>query len=247
MIPKKREGFTLAEVLITLGIIGVVAALSTPAIIRNSQSAKIGPQLAKIVTTIEVAAQTATMEQEKTYFKDVVNAEAVNAKKDEESTPGSGSGSGSGSSPFSLVSQMQLLSNKYMKARMLEKNDEGNLPEVQTLKYEEFGDFPSEYEVFMFSDRSAVVVPTNCTVSLAAPCEIFALLPGFASRARLVLGKEVFPLFVTANGEVLTPKEAEITNAYTSEDCTDDAVAAGSISGYTCVDRIANEGWKVNY
>lgn len=52
---KKKFGFTLAEVLITLGIIGVVAALTAPALIQNVGSAKIGPTLAKVKSTIEIA------------------------------------------------------------------------------------------------------------------------------------------------------------------------------------------------
>ncbi|MFQ8625733.1 MAG: type II secretion system protein [Candidatus Gastranaerophilaceae bacterium] len=35
---KGLRGFTLAEVLITLGIIGVVAALTLPAVITNTQN-----------------------------------------------------------------------------------------------------------------------------------------------------------------------------------------------------------------
>ena len=34
----KNYGFTLAEVLITLGIIGVVAALTVPALVQNNSS-----------------------------------------------------------------------------------------------------------------------------------------------------------------------------------------------------------------
>ena len=34
----KRFGFTLAEVLITLGIIGVVAAMTIPTLIANTQT-----------------------------------------------------------------------------------------------------------------------------------------------------------------------------------------------------------------
>lgn len=52
-----KKGFTLAEVLITLGIIGVIAALTAPALIQNAGSAKIGPTLAKAVTTFELANQ----------------------------------------------------------------------------------------------------------------------------------------------------------------------------------------------
>ena len=54
---KKKLGFTLAEVLITLGIIGVVAALTAPALVQNTGSAQIGPKLAKAVSTFEIANQ----------------------------------------------------------------------------------------------------------------------------------------------------------------------------------------------
>ena len=51
----KKFGFTLAEVLITLGIIGVVAALTAPALVQNAGTAKIGPTLSKVVSTLENA------------------------------------------------------------------------------------------------------------------------------------------------------------------------------------------------
>ncbi len=51
----KKLGFTLAEVLITLGIVGVVAALTAPALVQNAGSAQIGPKLAKAVSTFEIA------------------------------------------------------------------------------------------------------------------------------------------------------------------------------------------------
>lgn len=51
----KKAGFTLAEVLITMTIIGVVAALTTPALLHNAATAEIGPKLAKFRTTVENA------------------------------------------------------------------------------------------------------------------------------------------------------------------------------------------------
>ena len=51
----KKFGFTLAEVLITLGIIGVVAALTAPALVQNAGTAKIGPTLSKVAATLENA------------------------------------------------------------------------------------------------------------------------------------------------------------------------------------------------
>lgn len=58
-----KRGFTLAEVLITLMIIGVVATLTTPALVKNVGSSKIGPQLSKFVNTWETAAETMMMEE----------------------------------------------------------------------------------------------------------------------------------------------------------------------------------------
>ncbi len=51
----KKNGFTLAEVLISLTIIGVVAALSAPALIQDISNARLGPTLAKFKSTMENA------------------------------------------------------------------------------------------------------------------------------------------------------------------------------------------------
>ena len=51
----KRFGFTLAEVLITLGIIGVVAAMTIPTLIANTNGAKYRSQFKKTVSTLNQA------------------------------------------------------------------------------------------------------------------------------------------------------------------------------------------------
>lgn len=50
-----NKGFTLAEVLITLGIIGVVAALTMPALIANSRKTEYSSRLKKFNSTMEQA------------------------------------------------------------------------------------------------------------------------------------------------------------------------------------------------
>lgn len=49
------KGFTLAEVLITLSIIGVVASLTLPTITSDTKRAQVGPKLGKAVSTFEQA------------------------------------------------------------------------------------------------------------------------------------------------------------------------------------------------
>lgn len=48
-----KKGFTLAEVLITLGIIGVISALTIPHLFNNTRNAHLGPQYAKAISTLE--------------------------------------------------------------------------------------------------------------------------------------------------------------------------------------------------
>ena len=60
----KKTGFTLAEVLITFGIIGIVAAITLPGLNNNVSKSKIGPALAKAVNTLEAANKVALLEYE---------------------------------------------------------------------------------------------------------------------------------------------------------------------------------------
>lgn len=50
-----KKGFTLAEVLITLGIIGVVAAMTLPTLIENHQKKEVVSRLQKFYTNINQA------------------------------------------------------------------------------------------------------------------------------------------------------------------------------------------------
>lgn len=54
-IDNSKKGFTLAEVLITLGIIGVVAALTMPSLIANYQKKVISARLKKFVSSFSQA------------------------------------------------------------------------------------------------------------------------------------------------------------------------------------------------
>ena len=56
----KKFGFTLAEVLITLGIIGVVAAMTIPNLIANTNGAKYRSQFKKTLSTLNQAVKMAT-------------------------------------------------------------------------------------------------------------------------------------------------------------------------------------------
>lgn len=50
-----KKGFTLAETIIALGIIGVIVAITTPIVIHSTAKAQVGPKLAKTVAIFEQA------------------------------------------------------------------------------------------------------------------------------------------------------------------------------------------------
>ena len=52
---KNLKGFTLAEVLITLGIIGVVSAMTIPALINNVRAVKLRSQFNKAYSEVQQA------------------------------------------------------------------------------------------------------------------------------------------------------------------------------------------------
>ena len=59
---KEKRAFTLAEVLITLGIIGVVAALTIPTLLSNYQKKEFAARLVKTYSTLAQAAQRAQVD-----------------------------------------------------------------------------------------------------------------------------------------------------------------------------------------
>ncbi|MBP3924768.1 type II secretion system protein [bacterium] len=68
-VRRRRTAFTLAEVLITLGIIGVVAAITLPVLIQNHRKHVVETRLAKFYTTINQAIQMSeTVNGDKKYW-----------------------------------------------------------------------------------------------------------------------------------------------------------------------------------
>lgn len=71
---KSEHAFTLAEVLITLGIIGIVAALTMPMLLSNSRKQVVETRLAKFYSTMNQAIQQSEVDNgPKEYWPDLGN------------------------------------------------------------------------------------------------------------------------------------------------------------------------------
>lgn len=80
---KILKGFTLAEVLITLGVIGVIAALTLPSLSLNVQKQQIGPALAKAINTLEYANKLALEENRARKLSELVGDVDKDLSEDE--------------------------------------------------------------------------------------------------------------------------------------------------------------------
>lgn len=67
---KSKKAFTLAEVLVTLGVIGVVAVLTVPNVMSNYQKKVMATQLKKAYNEISTAGALAVVTEEALTFKD---------------------------------------------------------------------------------------------------------------------------------------------------------------------------------
>lgn len=75
----KFKAFTLAEVLITLGIIGVVASVTLPSLSVDVEKRKIAPALAKAINTLENANKLALVEYEVRSLDEITDKNGVAA------------------------------------------------------------------------------------------------------------------------------------------------------------------------
>ena len=60
----KLKGFTLAEVMIVLTILGIIAAITLPALNTNIQKQQMGPALMRAISTLETANALVSQEQD---------------------------------------------------------------------------------------------------------------------------------------------------------------------------------------
>ena len=72
----QRTGFTLAEVLITLGTIGVVAAMTLPALIQKNNNKVVETRLKKFYSSINQAIMMAEVDygDKKVWYQDLTGA-----------------------------------------------------------------------------------------------------------------------------------------------------------------------------
>ena len=218
----KKAAFTLAEVLITLGIIGVVAAITLPTLIKNYQKQVWVTQLKKVVNSIENNNRKLLADEEVDSLANTSMAK-VFAKFDHENAPDD-----------ELISDLSSFYEKHFLLRQVGKN---------TDIYKISGGW-----VVLYSSDGSCVIPhldsrDGVTVYMVdVNCD---KSPNKVGRDRFTLSFGEDGLY-NANDFSGTPSPCKEFTDYSGAD--DGEIDLYWLwGGYACTNEIINDGWKMNY
>lgn len=233
---KNKKGFTLAEVLITLGIIGVVAAIATPALNSSVQKSKIGPMLKKFVSTMENANELILQDGDVDTLSDAANSSAEYINRINKHVTGTIDKDSAGNIK-GVNSYGTIASYSGTAATGTENYLVYNLPKGDSIAVYAFGGFPT---------------PVNGFKGHYA--NVFYDINGFANKPN-VQGKDIF-VFVVDNGGAVLPLGGEAARTMMNDEAgtynwnKSDACENGKKPGESsqlCTGAIAENGWKVMY
>ena len=249
MEQKIKQAFTLAEVLITLGIIGVVAAMTIPTLVNNYQKTQYVVQLKKAFSTASTALEQLSADQ------------------------GTISDLGmTGLFPSSGANQYTAFGDEFVKYFNVAKNCR-DTDDAECLIYLKSGSTDgsgsassysgSNYYKFVTADGMLMTIYSfadNCTQLrgiVNSPAEKSCgnlMVDVNGHKPPNYRGRDVFLFYIaTKNGPAIIPmgSSRDSTNGVTADQwwnvSNSDTCASSNPNGYKCSGRIMEKGWVMDY
>ncbi len=230
---KRKFGFTLAEVLITLGIIGVVAVLTVPNIVSNYQKKVYVAQLQKVYNQISNAVSLLMVDEE----VDNLNDTYLSCISGEEENAG-----------FCNERGVEFL-KKYFKVSKdcTNPSSECLLPAYKNI------DGTDGYMLDRLSETgSCVITSSNYIICVSyfsnnsnpqRPMTVFVDVNGL--KKPNVLGRDAFNFDVNYQGEIAESfdKNDDVQKFTDPTNCPSNP----QLYGLGCFTKIINDGWKMDY
>ena len=261
----KKSGFTLAEVLITLGIIGVVAALTAPALVTSGQNQANASRLAVTVSNIENAFTNAISQE---------GVEKLSATKMWPSTAVTNSNVGTTYKTFAGNLGQYLHINGYEEKNFGANYYGDNKPYYMSATG---GKSTSEatlggavaYPVFLKNGAAVFFQITGGTVKdktkiinaggALYDCRGEVIIDVNGKSSPNVVGRDIFRFAIGNNGILyplggldyaayLTEGDKPEDKVWKKDDVTNLSCNDGKIkNGWGCTARVIEEGYKINY
>lgn len=238
-----KKGFTLSEVLITLGIIGIVAVLTVPAVMKNYQNRLYVAQLRKAYAQIAEAAQAIMADEHCADFYETKAAAANSCSNADKGKCEAGAG---------------YFLNKYFKTVNKDCNNLNNGKTVadlcvavgsnqkptdadayKNLKGANAGSLAGEYCIE--TTNRATLCGKYFPTGVAGGKPTFSINVDVNSASPPnVTGRDTFWVDILPNGLIVDhrPKGRDIPA--TPQEC-------GEPNSHGCIQRIIDAGWKMDY
>lgn len=234
LFPKKKVAFTLAEALITLGIIGIVAAMTIPALINKKQKAEIETQLKENYSIIQ---QSLKMAENDDIAIDSYLAENIESVKSWFHT---------NLAPYMKYSHVcfnaegcwQSMGPTKTLAGTVARYNQTNIGvgyNIVTIKLNNGANV--SFDSYGTNDIKTLL-GRNCTYEDKA-LGIFIDVNG--DRKPNIIGKDIYVAVWTDKG--LLPAGIDETEATVDSNCS--ATANTINAGYYCLLKVKNNGWKI--
>jgi prepilin-type N-terminal cleavage/methylation domain-containing protein len=230
-----KKGFTLAEVLITLGIVGIVAVLTVPGVMKNYANRMYVAQLQKVYSQVSEAAQSIMNDEHTDTFSETLAASNTNP-------------TGCPADKSKCTSGVYYFLNNYFKTI---KTNCGATGDSTCAKGANF---------YRKLDNTYITgSSTNCvqTVSGAAICanynsanKCMSLIVDVNGIAQPnVAGRDVFSMDIRQNGSISDYGSGCVNNSAgaSASSCGTGVVTSVAESAKGCLNNIIEAGWKMEY
>ena len=246
---RKKNAFTLIEILVTLGVIGIVAALTLPGIIDDTKKKTAAAELARCTELTQTGIAN-VMHQVGKHTDGAVSADKLSDIKVSDVF-------GASELTDNYLTNGQTLFTSTRGPMGITEVDNSYLSGVKTYAGGSISNLYANFSssnVYQFIKRHSVIIVEDINDANAANADkdeviarIFFDING--KDGPNVLAKDIF-LFGLTNGGHLVPAGSNAYNQNTmnetiplfAEACND-----GVTDGRSCSARIMNDKWKINY
>lgn len=234
-----KQGFTLAEVLISLAIIGSIAALIIPALYKNSKTTMISSSLANSVEQLQNGIKNIFLETNN--YTDIGNIETLSAiKKSDIGLEGLDYITDDNTFYDSTKGLLGIENTNYSISNIRDYNNNALSQ-----------DLINNFTAYKFKKTPAVVMFQNVSIDKIATAnsdDIIAkvIIDANGSEKPNMFGKDIF-LFGLTDGGVLIPagtkKYQDFDKTVIENSCAGDDVG----NGVACAARVMADKWEIKY
>lgn len=231
-----KKGFTLAEVLITLGVIGLVAALTLPSMYNNYQKALIGKTLARSVELVEQGMLNIRQEAQLNSETGATFETLSSIKKSDLGLSGS-----------SYITDSNAFYNS-TKSFLGTENSDYDVTNISAFAGNLDTNLKSLYTAYKFNKLNAIVAFQNKTGTTTSNDSIISrvIIDANGAAKPNTFGKDVFIFGLTNSGTLIpagTQKYADFDSKIPADGCSGSSVGNGT----ACAARVMADKWEIKY